>query len=123
MISISDANDTATVLADADIFFSSVVSASDADEVNNLNADFNDLANGAYPGDFWYIGAFPAALVQVYDLVLPLDPNQAGTYLDRLGTIAGVLLANRDDKRGNPEDPFRGHVMAAWGAFTHRPRW
>src|SRR5258707_14570712 len=80
MISISDANDRATVLADADIFFSRWFQASDADEVNNLNAAFNDLANGAYPGDLWYIAAFPAALIQVYDLVLALDLNQAGIY-------------------------------------------
>ena len=31
---------------------------------------------------------------------------------------AGALLANRDDVRGFPVDPFRGRVMKAWSAFT-----
>lgn len=121
MTYIGDANDTATILADANTFFASMsyFSDNDADEIQRFTGYFDDLANGdPLPSLFWYIGQFPAALVQVYDLVLPVDPNQAATYLDRLGTIAGVLLANRDDKRGNPVDPFRGHVMAAWGAFT-----
>ena len=117
MTYIGDANDTATILRDANTFFTSMgyFSDNDTDEIQRFTGYFDNLANRApLPSVFWYIGTFPAALVQVYDLVLPIDPDQAGTYLDRLGTIAGVLLANRDDKRGNPVDPFRGHVMAAF---------
>jgi hypothetical protein len=57
-----------------------------------------------------------SGLVQVYDLVAPLDGVTAESYLQRLGSIAGALLANRDDIRGFPEDLFRGQVMPAWGA-------
>jgi hypothetical protein len=39
-------------------------------------------------------------------------------YLQRLGVIAGALLDMRDDIAGFPEDPFRGRVMPAWGAYT-----
>ena len=61
----------------------------------------------------------------MYDLVLPLDPHRAETYLTRLGAIAGALLANRDDKRWFLEDPFRGRVMAAWGGYAddHDDNW
>jgi len=96
-------------------------SDSDADEIKRWCTWFDSLANGADPGLLWCMAVFPAALIQVYDLVLPVDPSQAGTYISRLGMITGALLANRDDKRHpqNPPDPFRGRVMPAWGAVTH----
>ena len=123
MTYISNSNDRATVLADADTFFSGMgyFEDTDAHEAVRFTTYFNNVADvciKANPDIFWYIGPFPAALIQVYDLVLPLDLDRAATYLTRLGTIAGTLLANRDDKRGNPADPFRGRVMAAWGAYT-----
>ncbi len=123
MTYISNSNDRATVLADADTFFSGMgyFEDTDAHEVIRFTTYFDNVASlsiRANPDVFWYIGPFPAALIQVYDLVLPLDLDRAATYLTRLGTIAGTLLANRDDKRDNPEDPFRGRVMAAWGAYT-----
>jgi hypothetical protein len=113
MTYIGDANDRATVLADADVFFlsSGYFAATDADEAAEITAGFDGI-NG--PG-FWGIGQSTAALIQVHDLVAPLDPVKAATYLSRLGAIAGALLANRDDKRGFREDPFRGRVMPAWG--------
>ena len=121
MTYIGDANDTATVLADADTFFYSMgyFSASDADELTRFSTYFDNVAGGAGPSVFWYIGAFRAALIQVYDLVLPLDMNRASILIARLGAIVGALMANRDDKRSNPVDPFRGRVMPAWGAFTN----
>lgn len=114
MTYISDANDTATVLTDADTFFSSYFADSDADEVTGINTGFN----GVDAPDFWGLGQKTSALIQVYDLVLPLDLDRATKYLTRLGAIATALLANRDDKRGFPEDPFRGRVMPAWGGKT-----
>jgi len=119
MTYIGNANDKATILCDAQTFFSSYFADSDADEIKQWCGYFDALANGYDPGLFWYMAAFPTALIQVYDLVLPIDPHQAGTYLARLGAIAGALLANRDDKRNNPMDPFRERVMPAWGAVTH----
>jgi hypothetical protein len=116
---IGNANDKATILADAKTFFSSWFQDSDADEIKKWSGYFDALANGYTPGLFWFMAQFLTALIQVYDLVLPVDPDQAGTYLSRLGAIAGALLANRDDKRNNPMDPFRGRVMRAWGAVTH----
>ena len=45
-------------------------------------------------------GQLTSALVQVYDLVASIEPDQALPYLSRLGAIASALLANRDDKTG-----------------------
>ena len=59
-----------------------------------------------------------SGLIQVHDLVAPLDFDTSVVFLRRLGAIAGALLANRDDVRGFPEDPFRERVMPAWGALT-----
>jgi len=124
MIYVGDANDPATILADADVFYSTWFSASDDDEVAELNADFDPFTGPPY----WEIGMRTSALVQMYDLIAPLDPARAGCYLERLRRIADALLANRDDKRhfappvalpdGNPVDPFRGHALPAWGGFA-----
>ena len=116
MTYIGDANDRATVLADADTFFSHSTwfADTDADEASNLAAQFN--GHDAPP--FWGTDMQVSGLVQVYDLVLPLEPATAEIYLSRLGAIAGALLANRDDIRGFPEDTFRGQVMPAWGFYT-----
>jgi hypothetical protein len=120
MIYIGNANDRATVLADANTFFTAMgyFKDSDADEIELWCGYFDNIAGGADPDVFWYIAPFPAALIQVYDLVLPLELSQATTYITRLGAIAGALLKNRDDNRGNPVDPFRGIVMPAWGGYT-----
>jgi hypothetical protein len=105
-IYVGDANDPATILADAELFFSTYFSV-DNDYKDNL-VD-------------WEQGRRISALVQVYDLVAPLDATAAGCYLERLGRIAGALLANRDDMRTSPPldpvDPFRGRVMPAWGGI------
>ena len=122
MTFIGDANDTTTILADANTFFmsSGYFADSDADEIGGITSEFtNDFIGQVLP-PYWELGQKIAALIQVYDLVLPLELGQvqASTYLSRLGAIAGALLTNRDDKRGFPEDPFREVVMAAWGGFT-----
>ena len=120
MTYIGDANDTATILADADIFFSSSGYFADSDEheAEALKGDFDAAFETRKLPSYWGGGEKIYALVQVYDLVLPLNLKQAETYLSRLGALAGAYLANRDDQRGFPMDPFRGRVMAAWGAIT-----
>jgi hypothetical protein len=130
MTYIGDANDTTTILADADTFFlnSGYFQATDTDEVNQVTTYFNPYASPPCSGSanapepysppFWGMGQVTSALVQVYDLVAPLDQQRALSYIRRLGAIAGTLLANRDDKRNFPADPFRGRVMKAWGGPT-----
>jgi len=123
MTFIGDANDPATILADAGIFFSSYFGVSDADAVMNVvNPIFNPLNRDP---NFEFLGRLTAALVQVYDLVLPFDGKMAESLLQRLGAIGGALLANRDDKPHPPGfppgayfDAFRERVMPAWGFFT-----
>src|SRR5262249_14102421 len=123
MTYIGNANDKATILADAKTFFSSYFWDTDANEMSGWDVYFDNLDPGAKPpadpSVLWFMGAFPAALIQVYDLVLPVDLDQARTYISRLNAIAYALLQNRDDNRDNPMDPFRGRVMPAWGAVTH----
>jgi hypothetical protein len=114
MTFIGDAGDLASTLKDAREFFSSYFVASDDEEASGIE---NSFSESTFP-PYWGIGARTAALVQVYDLVAPLDVDLAERLLKRLGRIAGALLASRDDHRGFPADPFRGRVMPAWGAFT-----
>ena len=120
MIYIGDANDPDTIRADATTFFNSEFPATDGDEVAAIKAAFPgpSTAGPPYTGPgptFWPYFADIAGLVQVYDLVAPLDAELAETCLSRLGAIAGELLANRDDIRDFPPDAFRGRVMPAWG--------
>jgi hypothetical protein len=122
MTYIGDANDPATILADADIFFSTYFDGSDDNDalVEEINS-FSPLPckNGVSTlPPSWDVGQFTSGLVQVYDLVLPFDAVRAASFLQRLGRIGGAALANRDDIRGFPVDPFRGKVMPAWGGFT-----
>ncbi len=111
MTYVGDANDPATILADSHVFYCTYfASRDDVGEINAATPD-HSLVD-------WERGRRISALVQMYDLVAPLDPAQAARYLERLGQIAGALLDNRDDVRGFPVDPFRGRVMPAWGAYT-----
>jgi hypothetical protein len=128
MTYIGNANDTATIKADADTFFSSNFAVSDGDEVTGICSKFTGPTIPPalpYSPPYWELGMSISGLVQVFDLVAPFDPERAGVYLSRLGAIAGALLANRDDVRGFPEDPFRGQVMPAWGgqAPDHDGEW
>jgi hypothetical protein len=102
---ISDKNDPVTILADSEHFWSAYFAG--FDDVKKIN-EAPSLVD-------WGLGQRTSALVQMYDLVA-----QKG-YLQRLGLMAGALLANRDDKRPPPQnpDPFRHNsVMAAWGGVT-----
>jgi hypothetical protein len=114
MTYIGDANDRATILQDAGIFFQSYFAATDADQAAGIDSDFG--LNKFPP--YWPLGQQTSGLIHVHDLVAPVDFATATIYLQRLGAIAGALLANRDDLRGFPEDPFRGRVMPAWGGFA-----
>jgi hypothetical protein len=114
MTYISDANDRATIEKDAGIFFESYFAATDADETAGVDSDFG---LHTFP-PYWPLGQQTSGLIQVHDLLAPVDFETSAVFLRRLGAIAGALLANRDDLRGFPEDPFRGRVMPAWGAFT-----
>ena len=85
-----------------------------------LLRDFIHAFNTRTLPSYWGHGQKTAALIQVYDLILPLDLDRAQTLLSRLGAYANALLANRDDKTNfSREDAFRGQIMAAWGAITH----
>jgi hypothetical protein len=123
---IGEANDTNTVFADAKAFFDANFGDTDVHATATVSGYF--LPTGVTPA-YWGIGQQTSALVQMYDLLLPLDPARARPYLDRLHLIAAALLANRDDRRqvsapgvqtseGHPIDAFRGRVMKAWGAIA-----
>ena len=96
------------ILDDAKQFFKDWFAPTDGEQADWINAEF---------GWWWGWGSQASALVQVYDLVAPLDATAAGRYLHRLRIFAGVFLDNRDDKRRPPlnADEFRNRVMAAWG--------
>ena len=112
---VGDANDPATILADSEVFYCTYFAS--RDDVAEINA-------AATPGHSivdWERGRRISALVQMYDLVAPLNATQAARYLERLGHIAGALLDNRDDARGLPDvaaDAFRDCVMPAWGGYA-----
>jgi hypothetical protein len=116
MTYIDDLNDPATTLADAETFFSLYFADTDGDEVQSVvNPIFNPITTDP---NFDFLGRLAAALVQVYDLVLPFDGKMAERFLRRLGAIGNAVLENRDDMHQGPVDPFRGRVMAAWGFPT-----
>jgi len=113
---VVDANDPDQIRKDAWAFFSTWCPGSDDDDAATIKSDFDSQKI-----DLWWLGARVSGLVQVYDLVAPLDPDgRAAQYLERLRRIAGALLDNRDDHRAPPQhvDPFRERVMAAWGMVT-----
>jgi hypothetical protein len=108
----------------SDVFYSAYCAASDNDEGSPPGVDWIDTCFTPSGGaEVWYIGRVASALVQMYDLVAPLDAARAGRYLERLGRIAGALLRNRDDVRAFPADPFRGRVMPAWGGLAEDRDW
>ena len=74
---------------------------------------------------WWDYAGRAAALVQMYDLLAPLDPVRAATYLERLHQLDNAFLNGRDDKRVVAGDSFpygafdtlHGLVMPAWGNY------
>jgi hypothetical protein len=111
---VGDANDTATILTDADFFWTTYFGDSD-EFVERLSLTSQFEENGPDP---WKTGRLTSALVQMYDLLAPIDTARAEKYLGRLHSYAQAILASRDDNNGAPADPFRGRVMPAWGAYT-----
>jgi hypothetical protein len=119
VLNIGDANDVATVLADSDSFWRRYFGGvSDDKQVELTNLRFRGDVAASVP--YWCIGDETSALVQMYDLVAPLDAKMGGLYLERLRKIAGALLANRDDVHVPrfPADQFRDRVMPAWGGYA-----
>ena len=138
MTYIGDANDTATIIYDANIFFtgSGYFKDNDTDEASGVDASFDpsgytpcpESSEGhpPYTAPSWNgYGQLTSALVQVYDLVASIEPDQALPYFCRLGAIASAILANRDDKKNRPLDQSRGRVMKSWGSptFNRDCRW
>jgi hypothetical protein len=135
MTYIDDPNDPATILADAETFFSLYFADTDDGEVANVNRIYDPFSAVPEDPNWELLGRLAAALVQVYDLVLPFDGKMAERFLQRLGAIGGALLNNRDDMPHPPPPPpfplstgayphgaffdfFRKQVMPAWGFFT-----
>jgi hypothetical protein len=111
---VSDAHDTATVLSDADRFWTTYFGDGDETSIEaSLSAQFDGTGS-----PYWGFGQETSALVQMYDLLAPIDAAGARKYLARLHSYAAAFLANRDDVRNFPADPFRNRVMPAWGAVT-----
>jgi len=146
MTVIGDTNDPATVLNDADLFFRNgdYLQPSVDEEAEKVKRDFDGPFAAKLLPDYWWYGRLTAALVQVYDLVAPIDARLAGRpdlaglagdVLERLGVIARELLLLRDDKRTfprnpidpdrpfDPRDEFRGRVMPAWGGHVDYHDW
>jgi len=114
---VVDTNDPDQIRKDVHAFFSAWCPGSDDDDAETIKSDFDSQKI-----DLWWLGARASGLVQVYDLVAPLDPDgRAAQYLERVRRIAGALLDNRDD-HGSPQhvDPFRERVMAhgVWSRQT-----
>ena len=126
MTYIGDANDCATIMQDACIFFKSYFAATDADEAASVKSYFGPdptAPKGFKFPPYWIFDQCYSGLIQVHDLVAPVDFDTSVVYLQRLGAIAGALLAERDDIAPYFEDPFRGRVMPAWGAYTEDRDW
>jgi hypothetical protein len=120
-IYVGDADDTGSVLSDSDVFWATYYG--DADEGAVEASIGGQITENGSP--FWEFGQQTSALVQMYDLLAPLDRARATKYLSRLHSYADAFLANRDDVRGFPADAFRQRFMPAWGAYTHNrdDRW
>ena len=116
---VGDDNSNAAKFAESDRFWWRYFGAGwrDNDEVAEINRVF-----AAYGNEEWEIGRRTSALVQMYDLLAPVDFERAKVYLDRLRDISNALLANRDDYLGRPVDVDHGRVMRSWGAY-HDNAW
>ena len=65
---------------------------------------------------WWYYGDRAAALVQMYDLLAPIDFPRALVYLERLRLMSDTFLKNRDDNRSPKRwDWYHEAFMPAWG--------
>ena len=138
---VGDANDPDSVKADADAWYQTYFTIPfqvqpDWTEAMNVAHEADTIRTGFDPmktPDFWNQRQRTSGLVQMYDLMAPIDPVRAGVYLERLRAVASAFLDERDDNRhltydqvsnvgltpsGQPWDYFRQQVMPAWGALT-----
>ena len=118
MIYVGDANDPATILQDSGDFLGTYCASSPDDQV----ADWikgnppppSDLPGGSERTRRRWFRCTTSWLRSI--------GRRRPEYLERLGQIAGALLANRDDNRlippVDPVEAFRGRVMPAWGGKT-----
>jgi hypothetical protein len=112
------------ICAEAEDYFKEWFEPSDAAQEDSIKSQIDAARPKGEPlWSMWWLGALASGLVQVHDLVAPLDAleakDNAKRYLQRLGRIACALLNNRDDKRADGVvDPFRNCVMPAWGGWT-----
>jgi hypothetical protein len=118
---IGDANDPATVIADEAAFVNRWLALPYSEEEAQVELDFPSDQLATPP--LWAYGQKIDALIDMYDLIAPLKPQEADGYLERLRRICSKILTHRDDRRllpdgTHPVDPFRGRVMAAWGGIT-----
>ena len=75
---VVDTDDPDQIRKDADAFFSAWCPGSDDDDAEKIKSDFDSETI-----DLWWLGARASGLVQVYDLVAPLDPDgRAAQYLE-----------------------------------------
>lgn len=118
---INEAPTTSIILHDSDVFWAHNVANIGLTANDEYNFVRNSLATplGILGTDAWYIGRRAMTLIQMYDLLAPIDSCRAGFYLERLRQLATALLDSRDDKRTTPPyqpvDGLRNQVMAAWG--------
>lgn len=116
----------------------SVSESNDVDATFGINRDTDGDGDidCTYCPDWWAFGRRAQVLVQMYDLLAPIDFPRAMVYLERLRVLSWALLANRDDKRtigvppgvptidGKPrDDTHGGRVMPAWGQFYPQGWW
>jgi hypothetical protein len=127
MTFVGDNDDPTSVLNDARAFFTDWFTTPVDDQANEQVSnewDANALKQsfaGRKPG-YWGIGERLAALVQVYDLVAPLNPDLAAKYLRRLKYLVQALVDCRDDRWPADQlktDGSRHRVMPAWGQIEN----
>ena len=136
---VGDDNSASSITTDADRFWWKYYAPADvmtgcasgsngvSDDVDYINCILSN--NTLYPPNstasiWWDLSAKAAALVQMYDLLAPVDFPRALVYLERLRQMSNAFLAYRDDKR--PEqylvDQYHSNllgynvVMPAWGS-------
>src|SRR6266542_4071701 len=131
---VGDDNSTASIIADSDRFWWRYFGSFGDTNANGVSDDIdgiNDwLSHDGANSLWWHYGARAATLVQMYDLLAPVDFPRAMVYLERIRQMSNAFLNNRDDKRTGPfpsvdqspyppppYDTYHGRVMPAWGAL------
>ena len=154
---VGDDNSTAAIIADSDRFwwtyfgnYGDTQNGCQTGSPNGVPDDIDGIdcwlktnsgfvgfgaPGGPYVGGgisvWWFYSERVVALVEMYDLLAPVDFQRALVYLERLRQMSYAFLYNRDDKRTGfpnlgslypypqpPYDPFHGRVMPAWGSVA-----